>query len=231
MRATLQAVKTDYEHLSRRLLQFQETQRQHLARELHDEIGQTLTVIKLNLQALRGKPGPGRPEPKLADTIRLVDDLLQQVRRLSLDLHPHQLDLLGLLPALRDHANQLARRAGWRCRFLGPETLPRLDPAIELACFRVAQEALTNVARHARASAVVVALLADAKGLRLKIRDDGLGFDYAAARGAAAREGKLGLIGMEERAALAGGQLICRSRPGRGTEIQAVFRWVPLQNS
>jgi signal transduction histidine kinase len=220
-------LKIEREQLSRRLLQTQEAERQHLARELHDEIGQVLTAIRLNLHSLQGPSGPANLERKVPETMQLVDTLLQQVRRLSLDLHPQQLDVLGLGPALRDHVNQLRDRAGLHCRFLAAQAMPRLDPAIELACFRVAQEALTNVVRHAQARTVSVELLQDAEALHLKIQDDGVGFDYAAARFGAGREGKLGLLGMEERVALVGGRLACKSQPRHGTQIHASFPLAP----
>lgn len=218
-------LKTERENLSRRLLQTQETERQHLARELHDEIGQILTAIKLNLQSIPASSGagPAGVERKLPETIKLVDGLLQEVRRISLGLHPQQLDVLGLLPALRDHVDQLAQRTGLQCRFLAAPFMPRLDPAMELACFRVAQEALTNVTRHAHAKTIAVELLHDAEALHLRVQDDGVGFDYAAVRKMAGCGGGLGLLGMEERVALAGGRLICRSFLQRGTEIHAFF--------
>jgi signal transduction histidine kinase len=225
--AVLQAVRKERENLSRRLLQTQESERQHLSRELHDEIGQVLTAVKLNLQGVQVPAGAVNLDGKVTETIRLVDELLQQVRRLSLDLHPQQLDVLGLLPALRDHVHQVVQRAGLGCRFVAAATMPRLDPAIELACFRVAQEALTNVVRHARAKTIVVELLQDAEALHLRIQDDGTGFDYAAAREGAGCEGGLGLVGMEERVTLAGGRLVCKSQPQRGTEILASF---PVKN-
>ncbi len=209
--------------LSRRLLQTQEAERQLIARELHDEIGQTLTAVKLNLHTLKCPDTPALMEKTLQETMRMVEGLLQQVRQLSLDLHLPQLDYLGLPAALREYVQQQARRAGLHLDFRAVPAMPRPEPAIELACFRVAQEAVTNVVRHAQAKHLAVELLQDAEALHLTVRDDGIGFDYAAARGRVGQGASLGLLSMEERTALTGGRFTCQSAPQQGTEIRACF--------
>jgi PAS domain S-box-containing protein len=215
-------------NLSSRLLEAQETERRHIARELHDEIGQTLTATKLNLQAAQRVVDPAILEEKLTDGIRLVERLLDQVRNLSLDLCPPQLDFLGLVPALRSYVEEQGERAGLHVQFFADETMDRPKPLIEIACFRVAQEAITNVIRHAKARNLSVRLLQDVEALHLYVRDDGTGFDFAAARQRAGRGESLGILGMEERAVLLGGQLTCRSSPGNGTEVHA---WFPLETA
>ncbi|HEX4647000.1 MAG TPA: sensor histidine kinase, partial [Verrucomicrobiae bacterium] len=215
--------------LSRRLLEMQETERRHLSRELHDEIGQALTALKINLQALqRTSDSSSTFFPRLADSISIVDRTLRQVRNLSLDLRPSALDDLGLFAALRWYADQQAQRAGLRVQLSVKFTETRLDPTLETACFRVAQEALTNVVRHAQAKNVLVELSRENDFLRLMVRDDGEGFDPARVRKRKQSDGTLGLMGMEERVSLTGGRIEFKSAPGRGAEIHA---WFPLTAS
>ncbi len=187
--------------LSRQLLEAQENERRHIARELHDEIGQALTAVKIYLQAAQRTPEA--LVSYLEDSISIVDRTLQQVRTLSLDLRPALLDDLGLVVALRWYVDRQAQRTGFTAQFVAdaPETRPR--PDIETACFRVAQEALTNVARHARAQQVRVELRQRDTELHLLIRDDGKGFDVRAAQERAAQGASMGLLGMQERVVMA----------------------------
>lgn len=211
--------------LSRRLVDSQETERRHIARELHDEVGQTLTVAEMNLQVLvkssRSAPLTGR----LKESLQAVERVLEQVRDLSLNLRPSMLDDLGLEPAMRWYTNRQASTAGLQAEFRADPMDSRLDPVIETACFRVAQEALTNVVRHAHARTVAVEMRKQDGHLHLYVRDDGVGFDVAALRQRAVLGASLGLLSMEERATLADGGLECKSAPGQGTEIHA---WFPL---
>ncbi len=217
------------QQLSRRLLQIQELERRHLARELHDEIGQVLTVAKIHLQTAALSPESASLAAQIEEPVALLDRLLAQVRSLSLDLRPPLLDDLGLVPSLHWLLQQHEARAGTPEVHLDTDALlGRCDPMIETACFRIAQEALTNALRHARAQNVHVSLALQDEHLRLAVRDDGIGFDAAAARVRAERGGSLGLLGMHERASLAGGTLTLLSAPGRGTEVEAVF---PLSNA
>ena len=212
------------QQLSRRLLEVQEQERRHLARELHDEIGQVLTVAKIHLQSLALVPGPIAMAQKMAKPIRLLDQLLAQVRSLSLVLRPPLLDDLGLVAGLNWLLQQpAARTAGLRVHLTVPPSLGRCDPTIETACFRIAQEALTNALRYAHAETVDVAVSVQGQSLHLTVTDDGRGFDAAAARVRAEGGGSIGLLGMNERASLAGGTLTLLSAPGRGTRIEAIF--------
>jgi PAS domain S-box-containing protein len=212
--------------LSRRLVESQETERRHIARELHDEVGQTLTVAEINLQAMVQSPGAARFNGRLKESLQAVERVLEQVRDLSLNLRPSMLDDLGLEPALRWYCKRQAALAGLQPEFRADPIKDRLDPAVETACFRVAQEALTNVVRHARARAVAVELRQQEGQLHLFVRDDGVGFDVAALREQAVLGASLGLLSMEERATLTDGGLECKSAPGQGTEIHA---WFPLK--
>ena len=223
---TLQTRDDKLQLLSRRLVESQETERRHIARELHDEVGQTLTVAEMNLQVLvqssRAAPRTGR----LKESLQAVERVLEQVRDLSLNLRPSMLDDLGLEPALRWYTKRQASLAGLDAEFRADALESRLDPLIETACFRVAQEALTNVVRHARARAVAVEMRKQDGGLHLFVRDDGVGFDVAALREQAVLGASLGLLSMEERATLTDGGFACKSAPGQGTEVHA---WFPLK--
>jgi len=198
-------------------------ERRHIARELHDEIGQALTALKINLQAVQRFPETGLLEPRLLDSVNIVDRTLRQVRNLSLDLRPSMLDDFGLRAALRWYADQQAQRAGLQVQFIAAALEGRLNPTLETACFRVAQEALTNIVRHARARSVVVRLEEEAGFLHLTVRDDGIGFDLGAVHRQRASGASLGVLGMKERASLAGGRVEVRSRPGEGTEVHGWF--------
>jgi signal transduction histidine kinase len=212
--------------LSHRLVEVQETDRRHIARELHDEIGQSLTAAEMNLQAALQAPGTAALERRLEDSIQAVERVLEQVHDLSLNLRPSMLDDLGLEPALRWYTHRQAALTGMQAEFHAESLGERLDSVIETECFRVAQEALTNVVRHAKAQTVWVELSRANSHIHLSVRDDGVGFDVAALREEAVRGASLGLLSMEERTALAGGGLEFRSAPGQGTEVHA---WFPLR--
>ena len=187
--------------LSRRLVEAQETERRNIARELHDEIGQALTVIQLNLQAMLQAPGTKTFSPRLHESLEVVNHVLDQVHDISLNLRPLILDDLGLEPALRWFTKRQAALVGLQARFHADPLKQRLNLVIETECFRVAQEALTNVVRHAQAKTVTVELRKEAGHLHLRVRDDGIGFNVGAVREEAVRGASLGLLSMEERPA------------------------------
>ncbi|MEK6592442.1 MAG: PAS domain-containing protein [Pseudomonadota bacterium] len=226
MEEALQSANRRLQALSGRVLEIQEGERRHVARELHDEIGQALTAVKINLQSLLRQK---EVKPLLAsvdDCIAIVDGALGQVRSMSLDLRPSQLDDLGLVAALRWYLDRQARMAGVTVGFTADPLPRRLDAAVETACFRIAQEAVTNALRHSRAQRVWVELRQHGDELGLEIRDNGTGFDVVAARGGAVSGRSLGLLGMEERAGLAGGRLEIVSAANKGTEIHVRFSLV-----
>jgi len=208
--------------LSRRLLTAQEEERRRLAVELHDELGQVLTAVNINLGSLERLSAGGPPASHLKEAIASVDRAMQSVRDLALDLRPSVLDDFGLPAALRWYVDRLARAAGVEAH-LAVEDVPRLEPELETACFRVAQEALTNVARHAHARNVWLGLRHHRAGLELSVRDDGTGFDVRAARDRAGAGASMGLLGMEERVSLLGGDLEILCPPHGGTELRARF--------
>jgi signal transduction histidine kinase len=217
--ATRRALELSQERLralSRRLLEVQEEERGRLARDLHDDIGQALTALKIQLES----------RARAEECIATVSHTLERVRQLSLSLRPLQLDDLGLVAALRSHLDRQAGIGGLTPHFDAAEAPRGVAPEVETACFRVAQEAINNVLRHARARNLWLRLFTAGGRLALSLRDDGSGFDLEAARRRGAAGASLGLVGMEERVALAGGTLELRSAAGQGTVLLATF---PLQ--
>src|SRR5438874_1753393 len=210
--AELEEKREQLRALSRKLIEAQEAERRAVARELHDDFGQVLTALRLNL---------GRHDRDDAESIALVDGAIARMRELATDLRPPLLDEFGLEASLRWYVEREAKRAGLvaRLRFAPLPTRP--PGAVETTCFRVAQEALTNVTRHAQAHSVEVELGPSDGRLQLVVRDDGRGFDVAAARKRAPPGGSQGLLSMQERVALAGGELGIDSAAGRGTTIVA----------
>jgi PAS domain S-box-containing protein len=215
----------------RRLIEVQEAERRRVARELHDEIGQALTAIKINLQSVQHSAGALPLAQQLKESAGIVDRALQQVRDLSLNLRPSLLDDLGLIAALRWYADREARRAGLIPEFVADLSETRLPSELETACFRITQEALTNVVRHAQARRVWVELRQRGSELHLMIRDDGIGFDVSAARRRHASDVSLGLQGMQERALILNGKIEIKSAPARGTEIHVWFSLTVIPSS
>jgi PAS domain S-box-containing protein len=210
--------------LSRRLLEAHEAERLALARELHDDFGQLLTAIRLNMEAA-GRGTSGDRAQHLAEGIALVDQATEQIRRLAIDLRPAILDDLGLVAAVRSLLKRQSERSGFEGRLVALRLEGRLPTVVETCSFRLIQEALTNVVRHAAARSVEVELDALDRELHIVVRDDGKGFDVAAARRRAAGGASLGLLSMQERVTLAGGRLSVSSTTGQGTTIDA---YVPL---
>lgn len=211
------------ENLSQRLLQVQESERRYIARELHDEIGQALTALKINLQEMKHNPDTAARAVRTDECVDLVDKTILQVRNLSVELRPSILDDLGLVSALRWYLDRVAHRSGFGQEFTSTGVNSRLPSDLETACFRVAQEALTNIVRHAGAHSVRVRLQQGGGTLRLTVSDDGKGFDVQAAREDARKGKSLGLLGMQERMQLLGGRLDFNSSPGKGTDVIAYF--------
>ncbi|NOT54391.1 MAG: PAS domain S-box protein [Deltaproteobacteria bacterium] len=209
--------------LTHQLLAVQEHERRHLARELHDEVMQTLTALQMNLDRV-AHDAPMVPEP-LRTSMALVDDLVDQIRTLSLELRPTMLDELGLSAALEWYCRQQVPRLGLRAHYTHAFAPPRPSSVVETACFRVVQEAITNVAKHAHTDEVWVDLQREDTTLHLIVRDHGKGFAVEATCQRAGQQVGIGLRGMEERMRLVGGRLDIRSTPGHGTEIHV---WVPL---
>lgn len=209
--------------LSQRLMEIQESERRAIARDLHDEIGQALTAIKMNVREIGEYTKTVAVEKQVSDSLQILDQVIQHTRNLALDLRPSMLDELGLIPALRWYIGRQAKRAGWKMDFLADETPMRPAAAVEIACFRITQEALTNVARHAKATEVEVRLHMSQTQLDLIIRDNGVGFNVDVFHANRGLETTVGLSGMEERVRLAGGLIRIHSSPATGTEVHASF--------
>jgi PAS domain S-box-containing protein len=208
--------------LSTRLVTAQEEERRRIAVELHDEFGQMLTAVKIKLQSLERRLD-AHARSELEETVASVDEAMERVRDLALDLRPSVLDDLGLPAALRWYADRFARDTGIEVHVSADPTVPRRAAAVETACFRITQEALTNIVRHGKARHVWVDLDDDGGVTALKIRDDGSGFDVAAARERAAGGLSLGLLGMEGRVSSLGGEFDVQSVAGQGTWLTARF--------
>jgi PAS domain S-box-containing protein len=206
--------------MSRRLSEAQETERRAIARELHDEVGQSLTATRINLRDLEQQAEGGPLAQRLTDTAAIIAELLSKVRQMSLDLHPSVLDDLGVVAALRWCVRTRASGNSLEVNLDVPEDLPRFDGMVEITVFRVFQEALSNVLKHAQAGHLQVRLRHAGDKLILTMQDDGVGFDAEAAHRHAMSGKSLGLLGMQERVRLAGGALILESAPGRGTQLQ-----------
>lgn len=221
MERTLKQTTERMQLLSRQLLRAQEAERAHVARELHDEIGQVLTAIGFHLHSLINVCGPEH-RAQFEEDISLVDGAVQQIRDLSLNLRPPTLDVLGLEATLRAYLKDQARRTGLVVHISG-HLESRLTPELEIICYRVVQTTLTNVVRHARASQVWVELQHGEQILKLTIRDDGIGFDTDAVWQQAKQGRSFGLVGVRERVELVGGQLSVVSAAGAGTTIHVQF--------
>jgi PAS domain S-box-containing protein len=202
----------DLTKLSQRLLEVQESEKRLIARELHDEIGQSLTALKIMLSS--------HDESGLTSALGIVDDLIVQVRSLSLELRPTILDDLGLIPALLWYFNRYTTQTNIKVRFKHQGIQDRFAHNFETAVFRIVQEALTNVARYAEVNQVSVRLLLEDNILTLEITDKGKGFDKEQML---STNLSAGITGMIERAALLGGHLDIKSAPGRGCQIRATL--------
>lgn len=207
------------ETLSGKLVNVQEEERRKISRELHDEIGQSLTAIKLIMQSVKRSPDGSNIE----QGIQMVEHTLQQVRSLSLDLRPLLLDDLGLVAALRWYIDRQAQLSGLSMKIsIDPPEL-HLSPSLETSCYRITQEAITNTIKHAQARNVSIKLQQVKDNLLLTIQDDGRGFDVEAVLKSTGRENSVGLLSIQERVHLLNGSLTIASTLNKGTKIQAIF--------
>ena len=211
------ALTKELQNLSAKLVTAQEEERRQIARELHDEIGQALTAIKVELAHVERIIEGIANHPALLNDVRAITDgALQQVRNLSYLLRPPALDEFGLVAALTSYITSFSKRHDIHTQLIHKDMTQRLSAEAETAVYRIVQEALTNVARHSRASVCIVSLLRSASSLRVTVEDDGEGFDVG---DAALSASGLGLIGIRERIAHLHGRAVFESAPGRGTSI------------
>jgi two-component system sensor histidine kinase UhpB len=210
----LERLETERRESGSRALAAQEAERSRIARGLHDEVGQVLTAVLLELNALAPSLGDGRQQD-LAETKTTVRRALEEVRRISRELRPEILEELGLVSALTELSSAFGRRTGLRVERDFDQALPPLSEEAELALYRVAQESLTNVARHAAAETASIALERGPDSVVLTVRDDGRGFFDGAPP-----ERLGGIRGMRERALLVGGELAVKPSPAGGVEVR-----------
>lgn len=211
------------QELADRLLKVQESERQRLSRELHDDIGQLLTAAKLQAEWLHRRLPENLQEQ--CNTLRsTLDDTLVNVRNLATSLAPRQLNSLGLEASLRAHLLRTLENTEVRWSLECKSRLDGIPEDMAMAAFRITQEAVTNVLRHARAQNLIIRFQRQPEGLSLSISDDGQGFLPSSHPG---EEGQCGMAGMAERAHLLNGSLTVHSEPGQGTRIDALFPWPP----
>ena len=207
--------------LAERMLKVQEDERQHLSRELHDDIGQMLTAAKLQLQWLQRRM-PDELQSHCNTLRSTLDDTLGNVRDVSALLNPRQLASLGLEASLRAHLVRTLASSSVHWSLACNQRLGGIDEAVAMAVFRITQEAVTNMLRHAQAGNLIIQLQRTPEGLALSIQDDGCGFVPTRHPAAA---GQRGLAGMQERVTALQGSLDITSQRGLGTRIEAVFPW------
>jgi signal transduction histidine kinase/ligand-binding sensor domain-containing protein len=213
--------------LTRRLESAKEEERRHISRELHDELGQTLTAAKIHLQLLGRDAADPASTARLAESVAMLDSMIGQVRQISLSLRPPLLDELGLEAALEQFLDGLSERTGTPIELDCGTGLGRIPPEVCTVAFRVVQEAVNNALRHAGAGRIRVELARDDDdGLRVRVTDDGRGFELDEIRRRIHHGDHLGLLGMEERIQALGGRLEVDAAPRRGCRVEA---WIPRQ--
>ena len=223
-KAELEASQADLRALAARLQDVREEERTHLSREVHDSLGQQLTAIRYAVGWFgRQLPGHAEAERRLADARGLIDETIQQVRRISADLRPGVLDDFGLVTALEWFAERTSERTGLDILVKASGDASGAPDDVATAAFRIVQEALTNVARHAEATSVVITVEVEDSRLHVRVTDDGVGLDADALQ---ARR-SLGVLGMRERARALGGTLRLAGSPGRGATVLVSFPLPP----
>lgn len=221
------AMQENLRNLSNKILNTQEDERKRVSRELHDEVGQSLTAINVTLATMRSNgAGNAAGAKKLAETQILLQEAMETVHRFAHDLRPAMLDELGLLPALRSYLKAFAGRTGLRVLFRGNPIAEQLADDQKIVVFRIAQESLTNVSKHAHAGQVEVSISKLKESICMEITDDGRSFKADPMDSGKSR-GRLGLLGMQERVRLVNGQFTVKPQPGKGTTIRVVIPFNP----
>ncbi len=216
----VQNAQSQLQKLSERLIEAQETERRNISRELHDDIGQTLTAIKINLTTFQTASVSQPLQNCVKETIDLVEHSLQRVRELSLNLHTSVLDDLGLVSAIDSLIKRISERSNIKTTFNSEPAELKINKRFEITIYRITQEALTNILKHSKATEVNIFLLKEENKLKLFIKDNGIGFNVEKAKAEALNGQSIGLLSMEERAHLSGGELKINSVKNKGTEIR-----------
>ena len=210
---------------SEKLLEYQEEERKHIARELHDHIGQDLAAIKISLQILEKEYHnmEGGLRDEIREVVRIADKTIADVRKISSTLRPESLDRMGLVPALEHEIEYLSGRSDTNLTFKSGNFQDRPAPEKEIAIYRIVQEGITNILKHAKADNGRVRISRRGKKIHISIRDDGVGFSQVRKK----EPSGLGLVGIEERVNGLGGDLTINSRKGNGTELSIT---IPMGN-
>ena len=205
--------------LSRQLLQAQEEERGRISRELHDETGQALMVLRFHLEMLSSETRSGEQKAKIQESLDLLDRTIEGLRRTIARLSPRVLEELGLMAAIQRQAQLLAKHTGIQSHLDLPESMESIDHDLAVALYRSVQEALHNVAKHSRAKNFTVRLTMSKNRISLQVDDDGIGFVPRSSQ-----QKGFGLTGMRERTAALGGTMKVRSQAEKGTRIQIAFQ-------
>jgi signal transduction histidine kinase len=222
MTRDLRATTEQLQALSRRLVDVQESERRQFSRELHDRIGQNLTALSINLDIMKsqmGENGNSALRTRLDDAAALLESTAGSIENVISELRPPMLDDYGLLPALQWYGNEFWRRTGIRVSVEGDEQMARVPQSTEIALFRIVQEALNNVAKHAHAQHVEIALTRQGSEVVLTVSDDGMGFEAAPAMASRRRRPGLGMVTMRERTQAVGGHFEIGPAPERGARV------------
>jgi signal transduction histidine kinase/CHASE1-domain containing sensor protein len=222
MTRDLRASTEQLQAMSRQLVDVQESERRQIARELHDRVGQNLTALSINLDIMKtqiGESGDAALRTRLSDAATLLESTAGSIENVMSELRPPMLDDYGLLPALQWYGDEFWRRTGIRVSVEGDEQMERAPQTTEIALFRIAQEALNNVAKHAHASHADIALARNGSRLVMTVSDDGMGFDAAPAMASRRRRPGLGMVTMRERTQAVGGEFEIGPAPDRGARV------------
>jgi signal transduction histidine kinase len=224
-------MRDELQRLSREILRVQEEERTRISREIHDEIGQGLTAISVNLEKLKihGKPS------EMKRTIRLVQSLVEKtadfIRHFSHQIHPVMLEDLGLLPALRSFVRDFQKNTDVRVTLKFSASVERVSIEQKTVLYRIVQESLTNVLKHSGTRNATVMIGKSAKGITLQVVDTGRGFELPGISGIRDKGQGLGILGMRERARIVGGRFMILSRPGKGTRVRVQLPSVVEQSA
>ena len=212
-------VQENLRNLSKQILHVQDEERKRISRELHDEVGQALTAINVQLTSLRNATDLAHTRSKLADAQRLLQETMETVHRFSRELRPAVLDDLGLVPALRSYVKAFGERTSVQASLRASSRVENLTDEQKVVLYRVAQESLTNVAKHAQATKVVIKLRQLKNAVGMEIKDNGKSFRLDQQARSDGRQ-RLGLVGIEERVRLVQGRFALDAQPGKGTTVR-----------
>jgi signal transduction histidine kinase len=223
-------MQQNLDHVSRELIRVHEEECGRISRELHDEVGQTLTSITLNLKILENNsiPDKERMQKIIIDTKALTDQVFSKIRSYLHELRPAALDSFGLITAVRQLANEFSERTGVQVSILGDDSIECLNSEQKIVLYRIAQESLTNVTKYAEAKTVTIMFDKHRNHVVLEIDDDGKGFNLDKIMANQLERNNLGILGMQERARLINGEFHLRSQEGEGTFIRVE---IPIQST